>query len=186
LKLSYDWLSDYVDLSGLTPEVVAEKLTMGAFEVEELKRVGPDIQGDVVVGEILDIRRHPDAEKIRLTTIRISENEEPRQIVCGAWNIEVGQRIPVALPGAKGSIAWTARRWPLKRARFAANFPAACFAPRLSLVSPAVARAFSSWIPPRRSAPMPRNCSAFRTRSSMWAPDRTVAMRFAFWVWLAK
>jgi phenylalanyl-tRNA synthetase beta chain len=74
---------------------------MGAFEVEEIKKVGPNIQGDVVVGEILDIRKHPDAEKIRLTTVRISENEEPRQIVCGAWNIEVGHRIPVALPGAK-------------------------------------------------------------------------------------
>lgn len=101
MKLSFDWLSDYVDLSGLSPEEVAEKLTMGAFEVEEIKRVGPDIQGDVVVGEILDIRQHPDAQKIRLTTIRISEKEEPRQIVCGAWNIEVGHRIPVALPGAK-------------------------------------------------------------------------------------
>jgi phenylalanyl-tRNA synthetase beta chain len=101
VKLSFNWLSDYVDLSGLTPEEVAEKLTMGAFEVEEIKRVGPDIQGDVLVGEILDIRKHPDADKIRITTIRVSETDEPRQIVCGAWNIEVGQRIPVAMPGAK-------------------------------------------------------------------------------------
>lgn len=101
MKLSFDWLSDYVDLSGLTPEEVAEKLTMGAFEVEEIKRVGPEIIGEVLVGEILDIRKHPDADKIRLTTVRISDTEEPRQIVCGAWNIEVGHHIPVAMPGSK-------------------------------------------------------------------------------------
>ena len=101
MRLSFDWLSDYVDLSGLTPEEVAEKLTMGAFEVEEIERVGPDIQGDVVVGEILAINPHPQADKIRITTTRISDSEEPRQIVCGAWNIEVGHKIPVALPGSK-------------------------------------------------------------------------------------
>ncbi|MBY0356995.1 MAG: phenylalanine--tRNA ligase subunit beta [Candidatus Obscuribacterales bacterium] len=101
MKLSFEWLSDFVDLSGITPEELASKLTMGAFEVEEIERHGPDIQGSVVVGEIVEINPHPDADKIRVTKIKLDENSEPQEIVCGAWNIEPGHRIPVALPGAK-------------------------------------------------------------------------------------
>lgn len=101
MKLSFDWLGDYVDLRGLTAQEVADKLTMGAFEVEEIREFGPDIQGDVVVGEILEINKHPDADKVRVTKTRVKDGEEPLQICCGAWNIEVGQRVPVALPGSK-------------------------------------------------------------------------------------
>ena len=101
MKLSFDWLSEFVDLSGLTAYQVAEKLTMGAFEVEEVTIIGPDLEGPIVVGEILEIHQHPNADKIRLTKTRIKEGEEPLDIVCGAGNIEVGQLIPVALPGAK-------------------------------------------------------------------------------------
>ncbi|MFN8554716.1 MAG: phenylalanine--tRNA ligase subunit beta [Candidatus Obscuribacterales bacterium] len=101
MRLSFDWLSEYVDLTGITPEVVAEKLTMGAFEVEEIRKVGPDIEGPVVLGEIMEILPHPNADKIRLTKTRIAPGEDPLEIVCGAQNIEVGQRVPVALPGAR-------------------------------------------------------------------------------------
>ena len=101
MKLSFDWLSEFVDLSGLTAHQVAEKLTMGAFEVEEVTIIGPDLEGPIVVGEIIEIHQHPNADKIRLTKTRIKEGEEPLDIVCGAANIEVGQIIPVALPGAK-------------------------------------------------------------------------------------
>ena len=101
MKLSFDWLGDFVDLSGLTPQEVADKLTMGAFEVEEIRVVGADIVGPLKVGQIVEINPHPNADKIRVTKIQFGDGEEPRQIVCGAWNIEVGHKIPVALPGAK-------------------------------------------------------------------------------------
>ncbi len=101
MRLSFDWLSEYVDLTGITPQEVAEKLTMGAFEVEEIRKVGPDIEGPIVLGEILEILPHPNADKIRLTKTRIAPGQDPLEIVCGATNIEVGQRVPVALPGAK-------------------------------------------------------------------------------------
>ncbi|MDZ4835639.1 MAG: phenylalanine--tRNA ligase subunit beta [Candidatus Melainabacteria bacterium] len=100
MKLSYSWLCDYVDLTGFTPQEVADKLTMGAFEVEEISTSGPNITGPVVSGEILDIKVHPNADKIRLTKVRLADGADPVEIVCGAQNIEVGQRIPVALPGA--------------------------------------------------------------------------------------
>jgi phenylalanyl-tRNA synthetase beta chain len=101
MRLSFDWLSDYVDLSGLTPQEVAEKLTMGAFEVEQVRKVGADIVGPIVVGEIVEINAHPDADRIRLTKIKIDPKSAPVDIVCGAQNIIVGQRVPVALPGAR-------------------------------------------------------------------------------------
>lgn len=101
MKLSFEWLNDFVDLSGISPEEVADKLTMGAFEVEEVHRHGPDIQGQVIVGEIVEINPHPNADKIRLTKIKFDDSADLREIVCGAWNIEPGHRIPVALPGAK-------------------------------------------------------------------------------------
>src|SRR5580658_5958410 len=99
MKLSFDWLCDYVDLSGITPHEVAEKLTMGAFEVEEVRQVRPEVLGPIVVGEILEIYPHPDAKytKIRVTKTRVAPGAEPLEIICGAANIEVGQRIPVAL-----------------------------------------------------------------------------------------
>jgi phenylalanyl-tRNA synthetase beta chain len=62
MKLSFDWLSEFVDLSGLTAHQVAEKLTMGAFEVEEVTIIGPDLEGPIVVGEI---HRDPSASQCR-------------------------------------------------------------------------------------------------------------------------
>ncbi|HMP51880.1 MAG TPA: phenylalanine--tRNA ligase subunit beta, partial [Candidatus Melainabacteria bacterium] len=100
MKLSFNWLCDYVDLEGISVETVAEKLTMGAFEVEEVTTVGPDITGSVKVGEILEIHPHPNADKIRMTKTRVEKDAAPLDIVCGAANIEVGQYIPVALPGS--------------------------------------------------------------------------------------
>jgi phenylalanyl-tRNA synthetase beta chain len=117
VKLSYDWLSDFVDLSGLTPEEVAEKLTMGAFEVEEIRRTGPDLRGQLVVGEIMEILPHPDPSvtKMRLTKTRIAADAPPEEIVCGAWNIEVGQKIPVALPGSMVINRKTGEPFPIER-----------------------------------------------------------------------
>lgn len=101
MKLSYEWLNEFVDLSGINVQEFADRLSLGAFEVEEVREFGPDIEGPVVTGEIVEIMPHPNADKIRLTRTRVAEGEEPREIVCGANNIEVGQRIPVALPGAR-------------------------------------------------------------------------------------
>ncbi|HEY9784388.1 MAG TPA: phenylalanine--tRNA ligase subunit beta [Candidatus Obscuribacterales bacterium] len=101
MKLSYEWLEDFVNLDGISPQELADKLTMNAFEVEEVRKVGPDIEGPVVVGEIMQISPHPNADKIRLTRVKVDPHQEPLEIVCGAQNIEVGQIVPVALPGAR-------------------------------------------------------------------------------------
>lgn len=97
MRVPLSWLADYVDLD-LTPERLAERLTVLGMEVKALERWGADWQ-DVVVGELLTVVKHPNADRLSLTTVRVGDGE-PLSIVCGATNIAPGQRVPVALPGA--------------------------------------------------------------------------------------
>ncbi len=113
MKLSYAWLNEFVDLKDISPEDLKDQLTMKAFEVEEIETIG--LTGPVVVGEILEINKHPDADKIRVTKMRVAENGEPTQIVCGAQNIEVGQLVPVCLPGAVVINRKTGEGLPIKQ-----------------------------------------------------------------------
>jgi phenylalanyl-tRNA synthetase beta chain len=113
MKLSYAWLNEFVDLKDISPEDLKDQLTMKAFEVEEIETIG--LTGPVVVGEILEINKHPDADKIRVTQMRVAENGEPTQIVCGAQNIEVGQLVPVCLPGAVVINRKTGEGLPIKQ-----------------------------------------------------------------------
>ncbi len=97
MRVPLSWLSEYVDFE-LSPEALAERLTLLGMEVKGIERRGAEWQ-DVVVGELLSVERHPRADRLSLTRVTIGRGE-PLEIVCGATNIAVGQRIPVALPGA--------------------------------------------------------------------------------------
>ena len=99
MKLSINWLENFLSLDGLTPEEVAEKLTMSSFEVEEIQKIGPRLQGPIVVGKILDIQKHPNADRLSVTKVT-TDGASQLQIVCGAKNIKIGQLVPVSLPGA--------------------------------------------------------------------------------------
>ncbi|HET7703739.1 MAG TPA: phenylalanine--tRNA ligase subunit beta [Candidatus Limnocylindrales bacterium] len=98
MRVPLSWLRDYVDVE-LEPEALAERLTLLGMEVKGIERWGADWQ-NVVVGELLSVEKHPNADRLSLTSVRIRAGEEPLSIVCGATNIAAGQRVPVALPGA--------------------------------------------------------------------------------------
>lgn len=100
MKLSTKWLENFVCLDGITPHEVAYKLTMGAFEVEEIQKIGPNLKGPIVVGKILDIQKHPNADKLSVCKVT-TDGKNVLQIVCGAKNIKAGQLVPVSLPGSK-------------------------------------------------------------------------------------
>ncbi len=100
MKIPFDWLAEFVDLKNITPEKLAEELSLKAFEVEDIDWVGPKITGPLVAGKIQQIDKHPNADKLQVTKTQVAAGEELRQIVCGARNIEVGQTVPVALPGS--------------------------------------------------------------------------------------
>ena len=90
------WLREFVDID-LTPEQLAERLTLLGMEVSAIEHVGSDWHR-IVVGELLEVAPHPNSRKLSLTRVRAGGEE--LSIVCGATNIEQGQRIPVALPGS--------------------------------------------------------------------------------------
>ncbi|MFH0834248.1 MAG: phenylalanine--tRNA ligase subunit beta [Patescibacteria group bacterium] len=101
--LSLDWLSDFVDLSQISAEKLAELLTERVAEVEHLRTTGCNIP-QVVVGQILKIEPVEGADKIRLTTVDVdpstsSGQASKLQIICGAQNIFEGAKVPVALVG---------------------------------------------------------------------------------------
>lgn len=96
MKISLDWLREWVDVDGDVP-TLAHALTMAGLEIEGIHRAGPDLPG-VVVGEVLAVEKHPDAEK--LNVCRVSDGSEQLQIVCGAPNVRVGMKAPLAKIGA--------------------------------------------------------------------------------------
>ncbi|MDQ3870422.1 MAG: phenylalanine--tRNA ligase subunit beta [Chloroflexota bacterium] len=98
MRVPVGWLRDYVEIE-LQPEALAEKLTLLGMEVQGIERRGDDWRS-VVVGELLDVSEHPGADRLRLTRVRVGNGRRDLSIVCGATNIAVGQRVPVALPGA--------------------------------------------------------------------------------------
>lgn len=96
MKIVYSWLKDYVDTKK-TPEEIRELLTFHVTEVESVQPEGAI--ANVVVGKVLEVKPHPNADKLRLTSVDIGQGE-PLKIVCGAPNVAAGQLVPVALIGA--------------------------------------------------------------------------------------
>src|SRR6478752_9180465 len=98
MRVPLTWVREFVDVD-LSPEQLAERLTLLGMEVKSIERWGADWD-EVVTGELLTVERHPRADRLSLTTVALGDGSEPLQIVCGATNIARGQRVPVALPGA--------------------------------------------------------------------------------------
>ncbi|MDI3377655.1 phenylalanine--tRNA ligase subunit beta [Acinetobacter sp. V89_7] len=97
MKISESWLRTWVN-PAIDSETLTDQLTMLGLEVDELAPIAKPFTG-VVVGEVLSIEQHPDADRLRVTTVNIGSGE-PLQIVCGAPNVRVGMKAPVATIGA--------------------------------------------------------------------------------------
>ncbi len=98
MYLSLNWLKDFVDIpKKITPEELGLKLTMHTVEIDSVQKQS-DKYKNVIVGKILEVNKHPNADKLRLAKVDIKK--EVLDIVCGAPNIEPGQLVPVALVGA--------------------------------------------------------------------------------------
>lgn len=97
MKISENWLRTWVN-PAIDSDTLSDQLTMLGLEVDELAPVAKPFTG-VVVGEVLTVEQHPDADRLRVTTVNIGSGE-PLQIVCGAPNVRVGMKAPVATIGA--------------------------------------------------------------------------------------
>ena len=97
MYVSMRWLARHVDLTDITPEQLANDLTLSTAEVEGVERFAPQLH-DVVVGHVTARVPHPDAEKLSVCTVDVGEDES-LTIVCGAPNVAVGQKVAVATVG---------------------------------------------------------------------------------------
>jgi phenylalanyl-tRNA synthetase beta chain len=98
MKVSYNWLKDYIDLTGITPQELAEKLTRSGVEVESVEARNKGVQG-IVVGYVAERSKHPDADKLNVCQVDVGA-EQKLQIVCGAANVDAGQKVVVSVVGA--------------------------------------------------------------------------------------
>ena len=98
MLISLNWLQEHLDLAGLSTAELSDILTFAGVEVE-----GIDVKGistdKVVVAEIKAAEQHPNADRLKVCQVDAGE-AELRQIVCGATNYKVGDKVPCALPGA--------------------------------------------------------------------------------------
>lgn len=99
MKISLNWIRRYVDLpEDIDIKKLAHDLTMSCVEVENAVDLEKDLE-NIVVGKILTVEPHPKADRLRITTVDVGENE-PLTIVCGGYNLEVNQLVTVAKIGS--------------------------------------------------------------------------------------
>ncbi|MEI6269977.1 MAG: phenylalanine--tRNA ligase subunit beta [Methylococcaceae bacterium] len=97
MQISEAWLRSYVNPE-ISTEILVEQLTMAGLEIDSVNPAAAKFSG-VVVGEVISMHQHPDADRLRVCMVAVGESE-PLQIVCGASNVRVGLKIPAALCGA--------------------------------------------------------------------------------------
>jgi phenylalanyl-tRNA synthetase beta chain len=104
VKITHTWMREFAPLA-VTPAELANQLTLAGLEVESLTPVAPAFSG-VLVGEVLDVSRHPDAEKLSVCVVT-TDGVNRLQIICGAKNVRAGLKVAVAMVGAQlpGNVA---------------------------------------------------------------------------------
>ncbi len=98
MKILYSWLKDFIDID-LAPEELAKKLTDLGIEVASFEKTGADFEG-VYVAQITKIENHPNSDHLHLVTLDRG-NGVTQRVVCGAPNVAVGQKVPLARVGAR-------------------------------------------------------------------------------------
>ena len=98
MRVSLNLIKKYVDLSDISDEKIATDLTLKTVEVEKIENTSLKYE-NIVVGKILEVNSHPNADTLRVCMVDIGE-ESPRQIVCGGSNLYVGEYVVISKPGS--------------------------------------------------------------------------------------
>ncbi|MWC29011.1 phenylalanine--tRNA ligase subunit beta [Paenibacillus sp. MMS18-CY102] len=98
MNVSYQWLNEYIEVTDLTAREIAEQMTRGGIEIDVVESLNKGVSG-VVVGYVVSKEKHPDADKLNVCQVDVGTGEN-LQIVCGARNVDAGQKVPVAVIGA--------------------------------------------------------------------------------------
>ena len=111
MRVSLNLIRKYVDLpKDLTDEQIAYDMTLRTVEVDEVENAGSKFH-DIVVGKILEVKEHPNADKLRICMVDVGD-AEPIQIVCGGSNLYVGEKVVVSKIGAE--VVWHGEGEPVK------------------------------------------------------------------------
>ena len=97
MKILKSWLNDWIDIENIDSNEISDALESLGFEIESRIDKIPNYK-NIVVGKVLDIYEHPNADKVRVTKVDVGS--KVYEIVCGAWNFEEGAIVPVALPNS--------------------------------------------------------------------------------------
>lgn len=102
MRISYNWLKQFIKIDWKSEEVSALLTDLGleVEAVDSFESVQGGLKG-IVVGHVLTCEKHPDADKLKITTVDLGDGTPPVQIVCGASNVAAGQKVPVATIGTK-------------------------------------------------------------------------------------
>ena len=95
---SYKLLKKFVNLDGITPTDIENKLTFAGLEVEDVSTLAQAT--NLVIGQIVEVVDHPDSDHLHVLKVNLGEKYGVEQIVCGAPNVRVGLKVIVARPGA--------------------------------------------------------------------------------------
>ncbi len=95
MKILKSWLNDWIDIDTISTDDISEALESLGFEIESRTDKTPNYK-NITVGKVLEIYEHPNADKVRVTKVDVGS--KTYEIVCGAWNFDVGAVVPVALP----------------------------------------------------------------------------------------
>ena len=98
MKIPVSWIKEYIDYN-ISNQKIAELLTMAGTEVSEIIKFGNEWNSNITIGEIKKIDKHPNAD--RLSLVEVDNSQNIVEVVCGAPNIQVNQKIALAQPGAK-------------------------------------------------------------------------------------
>ncbi len=97
MRISLNWLKEYVDLEGIPVPEIIQKLTMSGLEVEDYTDQS-ELYKKIIVGEVKEVQKHPNADK--LTVCKVYDGKEELQVICGAPNVEAGQKVVFATVGS--------------------------------------------------------------------------------------
>ncbi len=98
MKVSLNWLSDYVDIDELSVDEIVDKLTTSGLEVEEVIDEAENFE-NIVVGLVKEVNKHPNADRLSVCTV--TDGEQDYQVICGAPNVAPGQKTAFAKVGAR-------------------------------------------------------------------------------------
>ena len=98
MLISFEWLNDFLDLSAITAGELADRMSRTGIEIESVSNYGSALN-NLVVGEVVELEAMEDSDHLSITQVDVG-SEELIQIVCGAPNVEKGQKVIVALVGA--------------------------------------------------------------------------------------